>query len=365
MVDPRVAAFLKGYDEESKIIDLPDRKPKPNGKDGSVNVSEPSPPPGPTSGSELDVKGTTWMWHPRLPANQITLLGGHGGSGKGLISASLAACLTKPKAWPDGSPAGPGNVLWCETEDPLPEVVLPRIIAAGADRSRVWFADRACFAALDLRAYILANGIRLIVLSPCVSFLALTDINSELGVREVMEKLQAAIEGTGCAVLGICHLNKKADLAAVERLLGSVAFSNFVRCVLLVAPESVEDRTFRLVHAKHNLSWKADDLLFTPKHVGEDPRDQFVKLEWSKPDSNVDASALFDRKKSNGHDRQSAGQWLTAYLTEHGESPREVVVFEAEAAGFKEDTLVKAMMRSNTLQSRREGFPSRSWWSVK
>jgi putative DNA primase/helicase len=358
MTNRHVEAFNRGY-EESKIIDMPDRRPKPNG-------SAPPPPPEPTSGSTLEVRGTTWMWHPRLPANQITLLGGKGGSCKGLICAGLTASTTNRKPWPDGTRADQGNVLWCETEDPLPEVVLPRLIAAGAERGHVWFADRACFAALDLRTYILANNIKLVVLSPCVSFLALTDINSEMGVREVLEKLQAAIEGTGCAVLGICHLNKKADLAAIERLLGSVAFSNFVRCVLLVAPENVEDRTFRLVHAKHNLSWKADDLLFTPKHVGTDPRDQFVKLEWSKPDSNVDHEALFDRKRAaNGSERQSAGQWLTAYLTEHGESPREVVVFEAESAGFKEDTLVKAMMRSNTLQSRREGFPSRSWWSVK
>jgi AAA domain len=242
---------------------------------------------------------------------------------------------------------------------------VPRLIASGADRARLWFADRACFAGLDLRAYILANGIRLIVLSPCVSFLALTDINSELGVREVLEKLQAAIEGTGCAVLGICHLNKKADLAAIERLLGSVAFSNFVRCVLLVAPENVEDRTFRLVHAKHNLSWKGDDLLFTPKHVGEDPRDQFVKLEWSRPAANVDAEALFDRKtKANGNAHPSAGQWLVAYLEEHGETLRADLVTAAEKEGFTENAIRKAQERNPRVQSRQDGWQGPYKWSL-
>jgi len=341
-----------------KLIETPDRTTLPGSTTGKAASL-------PISGAALAPKATSWLWHPYLPANQITLLGGRGGSCKGLISAALVASITKPQAWPDGAPAEHGRVLWCETEDPLPEVVAPRLIAAGADRSRVLFADRACFAGLDLRSYITANDIKLIVLSPCVSFLRLTDINSELDVREVLGQLQAAIDGTGCAVLGICHTNKKPDLAAIERLLGSVAFANYVRCVLLVAPDSVEDRTFRLVHAKHNLSWKGDDLLFTPKHVGEDPRDQFVKLEWSRPESNVDAEALFDRKpKANGTAPQSAGQWLVSYLEEHGESLRADVILAAEKVGFSENAIRQAQQRNPRVQSRQDGWHGPYMWSL-
>jgi putative DNA primase/helicase len=352
------ADFLARERGEGQILHVADHtdRAKPPSK---------APPSQPTSAAAIEVKATSWMWHPYLPANQITLLGGRGGAGKGLISASLVASLTNPQPWPDSTPAEPGNVLWCETEDPLREVVVPRLIAAGADRDRVWFADRACFAGLDLRGHIIKNAIKLIVLSPCVSFLKLTDINSELDVREVLGQLQAAIEGTGCAVLGICHTNKKADLAAIERLLGSVAFTNFVRCVLLVAPESVEDRTFRLVHAKHNLSPKGDDLLFTPKHVGEDPRDQFVKLEWSRPEANVDAEALFDRKsKANGTAPQSAGQWLVAYLQEHGECLRADVMLAAQKAGFSESAVRQAQQRNVRVQSRQDGWHGPYLWRL-
>jgi hypothetical protein len=255
-------------------------------------------------------------------------------------------------------------VLWCETEDPLPEVVVPRLIAAGADRELVSIATREQFAALDLREYIGRLRTRLLVMSLMISFLNLSDINSELGVREVLEKLQASIDGTGCAVAGIAHCNKKADLAAIERILGSVAFTNFVRSVLLITPESVEDRTHRLVHCKHNLSAKGDDLILKPVHVGEDYRDQFVKLEWSLPDNgNVDADAIFDRKKGNG--KASARDWLREYLGEHGETPREDVVIAGAQAGFSEAALEKAMMRDHRLQSRRESFPNRAWWSAQ
>ena len=128
-----------------------------------------------------------------------------------------------------------------------------------------------------------------------------------------------------------------------------------------------------MVHAKHNLSTKGDDLILRPVHVGEDYRDQYVKLGWSRPENgNIDAEALFDRQKANGHDKTpSARDWLRQYLEEHGESPREVVVSAGEQAGHTEEALEKAMIRDQRfgaipgrLQSRREFSPSRSWWSV-
>ena len=242
-------------------------------------------------------------------------------------------------------------MLWCETEDPLPEVVVPRLIAAGADRALVNIATREEFAALDLREYISRKGTRLLVMSPMISFLNLADINAELGVREVLERLQASIAGTGCSVVGIAHCNKKADLAAIERILGSVAFTNFVRSVLLITPESVEDRTHRLVHCKHNLSAKGDDLILRPVHVGEDYRDQFVKLEWSRPENgNVDAEAIFDRKKAaNGKARQTAGNGCANTSRSTARPCREDVVIAGAQAGFKERTLEKAMTRDHRL----------------
>jgi putative DNA primase/helicase len=312
----------------------------------------------------IEPKRTAWMWHPYLPANQISLIGARGGSGKGLVCTALAAVLTTGRPWPDGS-AGPepGRVLWCETEDPLPEVVVPRLIAAEADRSRVLFADRAAFEALDLRGLIEARGIRLVVLSPMLSFLkGLSDKNDEQAVRDALEHLQASIDGTGCAVVGICHVNKKADLSAIERLLGAVAFTNFVRSVLLAAPENTGDGSYRLAHAKHNLSTKGSDLIYRPHHVGEDRRDQFVRLEWEIADENADAEAIFDRKRPGAEREPSAAEWLVEYLTAHGESPREVVVAAGELQGFKEKTLEQAVRRDRRLGSRREGFPSRSWW---
>jgi hypothetical protein len=312
----------------------------------------------------------TWMWYPRIPAGMITIIGAKGGSCKGLTCASLAATVTTAGMWPDNTgPAAQGSVLWCEAEDPLPEVVVPRLIAAGADLSRITFASRDAFAAeKDLRKFIEANEIKLIVQSPMVSFLQLSDLSSELSVRDVLERSQASIEGTPCALVGIAHSNKKADLAAIERILGAVAFTNFVRSVLLSAPEDIEERTYRLVHAKHNLSPKADDLILRPVHIGEDYRDQYVKLEWSIPEVNCDADAMFDRRKqkANGHDRHlTAAQWLVSYLREHGESLRVQVINEGEKEGFTENALRQAQQRNPRISSRQDGWRGPYLWSYE
>lgn len=363
MADPYTAAIMRGAAsgrDQIKIINHEDRKAKP-----PQGMAKPTFLDGGTIGATT----VTWLWHPRLPANQISLLGSPGGGGKGLNACNYAACVTTGRAWPCGSDLAPlGNVLWCETEDPLPEVVVPRMIAAGADRSRIQFATPEAFAAAQegLRAYILERLVRLIVLSPLVSFLkGLVDINGELGVRDVLQRLQAIIAGTGCAVLGLAHTNKKADLAAIERLLGSVAFTNFVRSVLLVGRDRQEPDWFRLVHAKHNLSTKAPDLLYRPKHVGEDPRDQFVKLEWRVPDHDVDPDSLFDRAKVNGGGgRQSARDWLISYLEENGRSLASEVMNAAVKAGYSRDTVRQAQFRESRIQNEKEGFPATVFWWV-
>jgi putative DNA primase/helicase len=221
---------------------------------------------------------------------------------------------------------------------------------------------------LDIKALIKNHELRFIVLSPMVSFLrGLTGLNEELEVRGILEKLQADIEDTGCTIIGICHTNKKPDLRAIERLLGSVAFTNFVRSVLLVAPDKDEAGWVRLAHAKHNLSVRGDDLLYRAVHAGENPHDQNVALEWKRPENgNAETDAMFDRKKpdANGHDREpTAAKWLVGYLREHGESLRADIMLAGERAGHTEPAIAKAQVRNKSIRTRVDGWQGPSiWW---
>jgi hypothetical protein len=107
--------------------------------------------------------------------------------------------------------------------------------------------DTKRFISLDLPAYIRANNVRLIVLSPLQAFLeSVKELNSELEGRRALEKIRVGLQGTDCALLALAHLNKKPDLAAVERVLGSVVYTNFVRSVLMAVVENKETEMVRL-----------------------------------------------------------------------------------------------------------------------
>lgn len=230
------------------------------------------------------------------------------------------------------------------------------------------FATADDLAEMDLKAFIRKHGIRMIVLSPMLSFMnGLTNHNDDVAVRAAMQALQVAIEEHECAIVGIAHLNKKSDLDAVERLLGSVAFANFVRSVMLVErdPEADQDQDqFRFVLGKHNLAPGGDDLVYRSVNVGEDPRSQYVRLDWSRPNGgNIDTTKLFERKAASER-KQSAREWIITYLEEHGPTPGRDVMDAGEAAGYERDALGKAQYRESRIQSRKDGFQGEWLWSL-
>ena len=117
--------------------------------------------------SAVDPKPVLWTWHPYIPAGQISILGGPGGAGKGLVATALASCVSTGRAWPTTSiPAPRGVVLWGETEDPLCEVLRPRLIAASADCDQIYYCKPDAFLDLDLAAMIRDEGLRLVIMSP-------------------------------------------------------------------------------------------------------------------------------------------------------------------------------------------------------
>jgi Bifunctional DNA primase/polymerase, N-terminal/AAA domain len=342
-------------------------RPEP-GEETFDQVDGEAPQPDGCKGVTVKPRRTDWLWHPYFPAGELALLGAKGGVGKGQATASIVARLTTGILWPDGTEKAPtGHVLWAEAEDSIDKTVVPRLLANRADLSRVTFFNEEEFAALDLRRFVEQLDPRAIVLSPIMSFLPkLKSHIDELAVRAELRKLRAAVDGTLCALIGIAHLNKKSDLDAIERLLGSVAFANFVRSVVLLASDKDEQDMRRWVHAKHNLSIRGDDLLFRTVHVGEDPRDQFVKVEWQIPSGdNIDVDSFFDRHKQQGDRKQSAHEWIVAYLENHGRSLASEVMLAGVKAGHSDSALRNAQYRSSRIGHEHEGFPAQVWWYAK
>ncbi len=76
------------------------------------------------------------LWQYWLALGKLHILAGAPGQGKPTLALGMAATVTIGGRWPDGSPSTAGNVLIWSGEDDPADTLLPRLLAAGADRAK-------------------------------------------------------------------------------------------------------------------------------------------------------------------------------------------------------------------------------------
>lgn len=146
----------------------------------------------------VEVEQIEWLFYPFIPFGKVMIIQGDPGEGKTTIVLQIIAKLTKgEKILPvlekvtevnDGaemasdsdvklseSPIEPVNVIYQTAEDGLGDTIKPRLLAAGADCSRVLVIDdrKQPLTMLDIRLEeaIVQTKARLVVLDPIQGFL--------------------------------------------------------------------------------------------------------------------------------------------------------------------------------------------------
>ena len=291
-------------------------------------------------------RDTDWDWWPYIAREKLFWIASKGGVGKGLLASHIAALKSRGGTWPlSDQRIQPRNVLWLESEDNVETTVVPRLIAAKADMRRIAVFERKSgyFQGLTSEE-IERRDVGLIVLSPLLSYLDVKNFRDEMEVRAALEELSSKIRGLPCTILALLHPNKKVDLGAIERLLGSVAFANFVRSVVLLKAE--DDDVVRFVHSKFNLSLRGDDLLFVKQNREpiKHPRGQYVGIDWEKAEENIDPATAFDTPKVDEGDA-SAGDWLLDFLKDKQWHDVTEIFAKGEMYSHGKETLKKAKAR--------------------
>lgn len=219
--------------------------------------------------SAIQPRAIRWAWPGWLALGKLTILAGAGGTGKTTLTIALAATLTSAGRWPDGEPCRERRsvVIWSSEDDPA-DTIVPRLIAAGADLSRVYILQGRINGLgesepfdpardMDLIAAELERigDVGMLMLDPIVSAVA-GDMHRANDVRRALQGLVDLAEQYGCAVLGITHFSKgSAGNNPAERVLGSQAFGALARTVLVAAKQEDSEQRV-LARAKSNI---ADD----------------------------------------------------------------------------------------------------------
>jgi hypothetical protein len=201
---------------------------------------------------EVEAQPVDWLFPGVIPRGEITVIGADGGTGKGFYQAAIIAALTNGTPCPmfenGAAPPCAGRVLYCTGEDPIPQVIVPRMRAAGADVHKINAVDSTDYfrrkgAALtleadEMRKMILEFKPDLVIIDPLQSFLGDgVDMAKRNEMRKAILPFRSAIREVNAAGILTMHTNKRGQVAGRQRLADSSDMWDIARAVFMLGKD--------------------------------------------------------------------------------------------------------------------------------
>jgi hypothetical protein len=328
----------------------------------------------------------TWTWKNRIPDASITWFVGKPGQGKSLAAVNVAATVTTGRDWADGAKntMGPKRVLMYCPEDSLSRVVVPRLIAAGADLSRIELLDnhsfrtycpdgskiRRCLAMdEDIPALLTLLGkhpdIALIVCDPITGIWGDTNVNHNKEIWPVVAGLMELCEKRNLTFLGVAHTNKRGnDADAIDKIQGGSTMAGAARAAFLFSrdPDSDDKHDHVMTNVKVNYTDEWNGLKFRTvgaAAVTDDKRElETVRLDWLGA-TEMSADDVMDKqreKKANGGSGADgklglAKAFLTTNLGAGNDVQFKLIEQAEEKEGISRATMFRAAKEMNLSSS--------------
>jgi hypothetical protein len=218
------------------------------------------------------------IWKSYVRTGEVTLLAAPGGSGKSSVLYSLAAILSHGALMPDGteSDVEKGSTLFAEFEDKRLTLLVPRLIAAGADMSKIAdITDDGTFCIPDRLDWLeeqinKAGDCRLVVINPITTASTISINSGAQKIRHLLiHPMEKVAERTGAAFIIVGHCTKSGAIG------GSQALIDAPRMVLqIVQTQNPEVRL--LIRGKANANRGEGGIPFSLAGEGE----QDTHVEW-------------------------------------------------------------------------------------
>jgi archaellum biogenesis ATPase FlaH len=207
-----------------------------------------------------------WLWKPYIAFGKISVIQGDPGNGKTTLALAIAAIISKRQKMPTGdSPPFCGNILYQSGEDNPSDTLKPRLIACGADCSRIAFIEaNANLTPEMLKEAIETTNTKFVVLDPLQAFLTgKQDISRTKDMRPILSELGNVASKTGAAIVIIGHMNKGEKSKGIYRGLGSIDITAAARSVLLVGKSKDDPNVRHMAQIKNNLATFGKAVSFT------------------------------------------------------------------------------------------------------
>ena len=315
----------------------------------------------------VEVEQIEWLLYPFIPYGKVTIIQGDPGEGKTTMVLQIIAKLTRgEQIFPvtdttmkikekrsdevdsgndglDGednmqeqSSMSPVHVIYQTAEDGLGDTIKPRLLAAGADCSKVMVIDDSdqplTIADVRLEEAIVQTKAKMVVLDPIQGFLgADVDMHRANEIRPLMKRIAVLSEKYHCAVILIGHMNKNSNGKSSYRGLGSIDFQAAARSVLIVGRVKDEPEVRVVCHTKSSLAPEGTSIAFR--------LDKNNGFEWIG-EYDISADELLNGD-GRGQKSRKAKEFLLEILANGGMTQKKIAE-EAETRGIKSKTLWNA-----------------------
>jgi DNA polymerase len=352
-----------------------------------------APPLQSVCATDVSMNAVSWWWPNRFALGKLGIIAGLPDEGKGQLFALVAARITTGGLWPCNEGRAPlGNIIYLQSEDGLGDTVVPRLVAAGADRSRVHFVslvvDHGKKRMLSLRddlerlrkKIVEIGDVRVVLIDPVSAYMSGAVAGGRIDtfrtgdVRAVLGPVSELAEELNIGVLCIMHFNKKADVTnIVLRISDSLAFGAAARHVYAAIDDKENDRKL-LVRGKNNLArrdtGKTLAYRFSDKYVGDDPKTKepirapFVEFD----DAYVDITAAEAMSAVSDFKSPGTGERARTLLRDMlaGGAPVPESVFQdmAKEEDISWSTMknVKRKLRIKSVRSEAAGVEGKGHW---
>ena len=353
--------------------------------DNVVPLRSASPTAGPQllsrCAAEIEPEPIDWIWDGRIARGKLTVIGGDPEEGKSQLGVYISATISNGGTWPNSEGRAPrGSVIILSAEDGAEDTLVPRLIAAGADRRKIHLVEAVKSADekgrrtfnLQTDLQLLEEKIKeigdvvLVEIDPASAYMG-KNVNShnDQSVRTVLAPLAEMANRLGIAILSIMHFNKgnsQAGSKVMHRFMASIAFVAAARVAFAAMRDPEDDTRHLFLHAKNNLAEPAAGLAYgIQQELVTEMRIKTSRIVWEDGSVTITAAqAMAASHNKEAPALEEAKQFLAMVIGCDGK-PTKGIEKEAKEACIPWATIRRAKDALG-LKSVRPGFDSGWVW---